>query len=70
MYCDKCGAKLFKCPNWLPVPQKEYECFAIEDGVLYMASKPKLKHILRYKFIPVWWRKYKARAWIRDILEG
>ena len=52
-------------PDWMPMPLQGYEYHNIEM-VMYMKPKPKLRHILRYKFVPRWWSRLKAKRFIEN----
>jgi hypothetical protein len=56
-----------KCPPWLPAGIKGYWWRFPGQIHAYMKPAAKLRHILRYKFIPGWWRKYKAGKWLQDL---
>ena len=59
-----------RAPNWLPVPLAGYEWQIPGQIWVYMKPKPKIRHILRYKYIPEWWSKWRAERWIKkNILE-
>ncbi len=55
-------------PDWLPAPLEGYEYYHL-DNITYMRPKPKLRHILRYKFIPNWWRKLRAKIWVKNMFK-
>jgi len=55
-----------KVPEWFPVPLKGYEYKIFGQMDRYMKPKPKLRHILRYKFVPGWWIKWQAKRFIRQ----
>lgn len=42
-----------RVPNWFPTPTEGYKYVAI-GALLYMKPKPRLRHILKYRFIPQW----------------
>ena len=50
-----------KVPDWFPVPTPGYEYRILGEIFVHMKPKPKLKHILRYRFIPNWWRACRAK---------
>ena len=48
-------------PNWFPVPLDGYDYKIFGQVFACMKPKPKLRHILRYKFQPRWWIRWKIR---------
>ena len=56
-------------PYWLPVPLAGYKYELPGMIYAYMKPKPRLRHILRYKFIPNWWRKLRAKIWVKNMFK-
>ncbi len=54
-----------KVPEWFPVPLKGYEYKIFGQMLAYMKPKPKLRHVLRYKFKPHWFRAWRARVFVK-----
>ncbi len=54
-----------KVPGWFPVPTPGYEYKIFGQILVFMKPKPKLRHILRHKFVPNWRRTWKAKRWFR-----
>ncbi len=54
-----------KVPDWFPVPTPGYEYRILGEMFAFMKPKPKLRHILRHKFVPNWWWTWKAKGWFR-----
>ena len=48
-------------PNWFPVPTDGYDYKIFGQAFAYMKPKPKLRHVLRYKFQPKRWIRWKIR---------
>ncbi len=55
-------------PDWFPVPAKGYDCKIFGQMTAMIKPKPKLWHILRYKFVPKWWIAWRAKRHIRNLL--
>ncbi len=55
-----------EAPDWFPMPTPGYEYRILGQMFMYMKPKPKLRHVLRYKFVPNWWRTWKAKWWFRQ----
>ncbi len=58
-----------KVPEWFPVPLKGYEYKIFGEMLAYMKPKPKLRHVLRYKYKSLWltWRQdRRMRKLFRD----
>lgn len=53
-------------PDWFPVPAKGYDCKIFGQMFPMIKPKPKLRHILRYKFVPHWLIKWRAKRFIRN----
>ena len=41
-------------PDWFPVPPEGYEYKIFGQWLAYMKPKPKLRHVLRYKYKALW----------------
>lgn len=58
----------FKCPDWLPAGTKGYRWQIIDNWFVLMKPKPKLRHILRYKFKPKWLISLRAKRFVKNAL--
>ncbi len=56
-------------PDWVPAGLPPYEYRLPGQLFAYMKPKPKLRHILRYKYQPKWWIKYKASRWVKGLFK-
>lgn len=59
-----------KVPEWFPlgIGGYKYQIFGQVFGV--MKPKPKLRHVLRYKYEPEWWQTYKAKRFIKKVFSS
>ena len=58
-----------KLPDWFPGGLPGYDWRLPGNYFAYMKPKPKLRHILRYKYQPEWYGKLKAKRFIRKLLK-
>lgn len=59
-----------KVPDWFPVPLPGYDYQIFGQAFTYMKPKPKLRHILRYKFKPHWIRAWRAKRFVRKMFQA
>ncbi len=59
-----------KVPDWFPMPLKGYEYKIFGQIFAYMKPRPRLRHILRYKFKPHWIRAWKAKRFVRKMFQA
>lgn len=59
-----------KVPDWFPVPLPGYEYKIFGQMITLMKPKPKLRHILRYKFKPHWIRAWRAKRFVRKMFQA
>ena len=50
-----------KVPDWFPVPTKGYDYKIFGQMDAYMKPKPKLRHVIRYKYKGLWRQRQNDR---------
>lgn len=55
-------------PDWFPVPTEGYDYKFFGQMLVYMKPKPKLSHVLRYKYKSFWltWRQNRRMRKLCD----